>query len=199
MTSGNLGSDKLNFSMSQPSQSSRCSRAKTRLPVDRRILTLNSMENRVYQIELDREDLPPTSYERYVIANFIDPDDGRKSRYLKNICFKTQKQIFLPAPIEDENGCTLHLLESEDIFFGIFPKVSGRKPYELDKEQLEQTGRFFRMHQVGESSGRHRMKLNDNYGRSNLSFLLENKHIPHHLEDSYKTVVERGFLISHLV
>ena len=166
-------------------------------PLTGRILTLNSMENRVYQIELDREDLPPTSYERYVIAKFYRPGRWSKEQILEEHMFlKNLKNMDIPAvaPLEDENGCSLHLLESEDIYFCIFPKVSGRNPYELDKEQLEQTGRLLaRMHQVGESSqAEHRMKLNvDNYGRSNLSFLLENKHIPHHLEDSYKTVVER--------
>ena len=166
-------------------------------PLTGRILTLNSMENRVYQIELDREDLDKHSFERYLIAKFYRPGRWSEEQILEEHLFlKELKKADIPAvaPIEDENGETLFHLEGEGIFFCLFPKVAGRNPYELDDEQLKQTGRLLaRMHNEGAKLPvRNRMKLDPkSYGLGNLEYLLENNHIPAELVDSYKTVVER--------
>ena len=162
-----------------------------------RVLTLNSMENRVYQIEIDKEDLPRHSYQRYIIAKFYRPGRWSKEQILEEHLYLNKlKEADIPAvaPIKDTNGDTLFHLESEDIYFCLFPKVAGRNPYELDKEQLEQTGRLIaRMHNEGAKLDiKNRMRLTpETYGLSNLSYLIENNHIPIELQESYKTVVER--------
>lgn len=80
-----------------------------------RSLALNSMENRVYQLEIDLDQEPKNPYEKYVIAKFYRPGRWSKEQIKEehNFLKKLQKaDIPAVAPLEDSNGETLYFLKS---------------------------------------------------------------------------------------
>lgn len=167
-----------------------------------RCLPLNSMENRVYEIEVDKdEDEIESISETFVIAKFYRPGRWTKDQILEEHEFLLdlqKEEIPVIAPIEI-NGETLFTLKEHDIFYTLFPKKGGRAPEEMNSEQLEQMGRLLaRMHNVGASKkAKHRITLEvETYGEQNLKYLLDNKFIPPHLEASYKEVAEEIFTLS---
>ena len=134
-----------------------------------RCLALNSMENRVYEIELD--DSAPS-----VVAKFYRPGRWSKEAILdehKFIADLIAEEIPAVAPLTLSNGSTL--AESEGIYFAVFPKVRGRILQELNDQQLMQVGRLLaRLHNVG-SRGKapHRLAITpDTYLKQPLDFLL---------------------------
>ena len=159
-----------------------------------RCLQLASMENRVYDIEVDEED-PKTKKPQSVIVKFYRP--GRWSR--EQIADEHQflfdlldYDIPAVAPLKNEAGVSLHELEGVSIFFSVFPKVGGRSPDELDIGQLKQVGRLLaRMHSVGETKeATGRINLNvETYGQSSLDFLLAEEILPEEIEEEYEDLV----------
>ena len=167
-----------------------------------RCLPLNSMENRVYEIEVDRdEDEIKSVSDTSVIAKFYRPGRWTKEQILEEheyLLDLQKEEIPVIAPIEI-NGKTLFTLKDHDIFYTLFPKKGGRAPEEMNAEQLEQMGRLLaRMHNVGASKkANHRINLQvETYGEQNLKYLLDNKFIPPHLEASYKSLAEEIFTLS---
>ena len=140
-----------------------------------RVLTLNSMENRVYDIELDSEE--------HIVAKFYRP--GRWSRlqildeheFLNDL---NEQEINVIAPLKVD-GETLFTLDESDIYFAIFPKKGGRIPDELNDEKLEEIGRLLaRVHLVGEKKkATHRMQINpSSFGLNNLKTLENSTYLP---------------------
>ncbi|HAA59184.1 MAG TPA: serine/threonine protein kinase [Myxococcales bacterium] len=163
-----------------------------------RCLPLNSMENRVYEVELEIDD-PSTLTsvsEKFRIAKFYRPGRWSREQILEEHAFLLElKEAEIPvaAPLVFEDGLTLHQVEDTGIFYSIFAKVGGRSPDELNVDQLEQVGRLLaRMHNVGAAKeAEHRITINPEvYGRYNLEFLLSSDLIPRDLRDRYKKVVE---------
>ncbi len=143
-----------------------------------RVLTLNSMENRVFDIEVDDEDNP------FIVAKFYRP--GRWSReqikdehtFLKDL---KEEEINVIAPLEID-GETLFELEQHKIYFALFPKKGGRIPDELGEDKLEEIGRLLaRLHNIGEKrEASHRMSINPTtFGRTNFNALKKSEHLPH--------------------
>jgi Ser/Thr protein kinase RdoA (MazF antagonist) len=143
-----------------------------------------SMENRVYEIELDLEDRRPRSLEHLVIAKFYRPGRWTREQILEEHRFLQAleaEEIPVVAPKLFVDGATLHTLPDAPIHYAVFPKVGGRSPQELQVEELEQIGRLLaRMHNVGQSMQvGHRLKLTpDLYLHRNLQYLLEAHLIP---------------------
>lgn len=157
-----------------------------------RCLQLNSMENRVYELEIERDE--PGKGE-FRIAKFYRPGRWTREQILEEHQFLTQLSEYdipVVAPLQLPSGETLGT--TEDLFFALFPKQGGRIPDELDDEQLARVGRLIaRLHGVGATSqAEHRIRLDpQTYGRENLAFLIEGEHLPAHLEESYETVVDQ--------
>lgn len=158
-----------------------------------RCLPLNSMENRVYEVELDHD--PSELYHRPAsdfsrIVKFYRPGRWSKDQILEEHKFMYQlEQAEIPVitPIK-HNEKSLFKLEDIDIWFAIFPKTGGRAPDEMNNDQLEFLGRLLaRLHTVGEGSAfEHRIKLTpDSYGLQNIAFLKNNNFIPPHIEPQY--------------
>lgn len=168
-----------------------------------RCLTLNSMENRVYEVEIEWEsDTPPkTPSERFRIVKFYRPGRWSKEQILEEHLFLrdlVEAEIPAVAPAVFGDGQTLHKLPDLDIWYAIFPKVGGRNPDELTLDQAEQVGRLLgRLHNVGAArEAKHRIRLNpDTYGKSNLEYLLSAKVIPQDYVGRYQAAVEE---ICHL-
>lgn len=160
-----------------------------------RIMTLNSMENRVYEVEL--EDSGNNDKCESVIAKFYRPGRWFPEQIEEEHQFLADliaEEIPAVAPFELSNGLTLDQLPDSGILFSIFPKISGRSPDELDEDEALQVGRLIaRMHNVGASrTAPNRIKLSiASYGEESLRYLKDHHCVPKELEDSYFTLASQ--------
>lgn len=155
---------------------------------DGRFLTLNSYENRVYQVGL--EDAPP------VVAKFYRPGRWPDAAILEEHVFSQElaaSEIPVVAP-DERDGRTLH--SSGPFRVAVAPYRGGRAP-DLDNETLlRQLGRLVaRIHLVGETRPfQHRPHLDiESYGVASRDFLLENEFIPPDIATTYRGLVEHLF------
>ncbi len=161
-----------------------------------RVLQLNSMENRVYQVEVecDEEDAPLS--EKFRVAKFYRPGRWSKKQILEEHTFLldlVEEEIPVVAPVKFGNGTTLTRMPDADIFYSLFPRIGGRAPDEMGDDQLEQLGRLLaRLHQVGASrEADARIKLDpQTYGRDNLAGILDSGTLPDSMVDGYRGLVE---------
>jgi Ser/Thr protein kinase RdoA (MazF antagonist) len=109
---------------------------------DGRMLSLNSYENRVYQVYL--EDGPA------VVAKFYRPARWSDAQILEEhafACELAEREVPVVAP-RVIAGTTLHAFEG--FRFAVFPRQGGRPPELDDPDTLERIGRFIgRIHEVG--------------------------------------------------
>lgn len=161
-----------------------------------RVMTMNSMENRVYEVEIESDSDNPSDH--FKIIKFYRPGRWSKIQIQEEHDFLadlTEQEVPVIAPIAFEkfDGQTLFTLKDIDLHYTIFNKQGGRAPDEFTNEEIEQVGRLLaRLHNVGDmSSAPHRLRLTtDIYLKSNMDFLLDQKIIPSHLEMSFKSVLE---------
>lgn len=119
---------------------------------------LNSYENRVFDIRLEDPAQPR------VIAKFYRPGRWDLATILEEHSFLQELQaegIPAVAPLILKNGKTVR--EENGLYVTFFPKVLGRMPDELFKEDLLQVGRMLaRIHNVGaQKKFQHRPLLGD--------------------------------------
>lgn len=168
-----------------------------------RVLALNSMENRVYEVELDI-DLPANAskWDAYRVIKLYRPGRWSKEQILEEHAFlKELAAVEVPVvvPVVFPNGSTLESIDNGAIHYAIFPKVGGRIQDELGDAELEQIGRLLaRLHGVGASkSFAHRLKLTvESYGYDNLTYLRTHRLIPPSVESHYIRVAERIFEVA---
>ena len=150
---------------------------------DRRILALNSYENRVYQVGI--EDSVP------LIVKFYRPDR------------------WTDAAIHEEHGLALELAaaeipvvpplvrDGETLFsyegfrFALFERRGGRWPELGSATEREWMGRFLgRIHAIGRRQQfRHRERMSiERLGASSRDFLLDHGWLPAHLETAYDSL-----------
>jgi Ser/Thr protein kinase RdoA (MazF antagonist) len=153
---------------------------------------LNSLENRVYDIELEDG--------RRLIAKFYRP--GRWSRETildehRLLLALADDEVPVAAPEPFPDGDTLHSSD-EGIFFALFPRVGGRAPDELTPQELEQLGRLVgRIHNLGARLQlTHRPLLTPaTYGREALALVLSRALLSPSVERRYRDAAEA--LITH--
>jgi len=163
-----------------------------------RVLALNSLENRVYEVELD-VDLPRDAgrWDAYRVIKFYRPGRWTREQILEEHQFLKQcaaVEIPVVEPLDLPHGGTVGEVGDSGIFYAIFPKVGGRILDEMSDSELRQIGRLLaRLHNVGVSgSFRHRITLNaDTYGHANLAYLKDNKLLPQSVEGYYLGIAER--------
>lgn len=135
-------------------------------------LALNSLENRVYEVELEDESR--------IVAKFYRPGRWSKQAILDEHGFLAELQaaeVPVVPPLAHDDGATLGELAVEGgvIYFAAFPKARGRAPEELDDDSLLQLGRLVaRLHTVGaahRASARPRLDP-ESYGRASLRVLV---------------------------
>ncbi len=160
-----------------------------------RCLQLASMENRVYELEIETNDSKTLS-DRFRIVKFYRPGrwSAEQIQDEHNFLFDlVEYDIPVVAPLRDEEGKSFHEMAELGIYFSVFPKVGGRNPDELDNESLAIVGRLLaRMHNVGQTrEASNRIFLDpETYGYNSLDFLLENGSLPGGLQDEYESLVE---------
>jgi len=179
-----------------------------------RTQVLNSIENRVYEIELEGDlpasalgDLPPlilrARAERAVVVKFYRP--GRwtaeqieeEHRFLIEL-INAEVPVVAPLVLQAGPGAeivakTRTVARSKDgLFFAVFPKIRGRLRDELEDVDLRLIGRFTaRMHAVGERfPATRRLKLDvATYGEGSLEFLLKSPFFDEVSRVRYETLV----------
>jgi Ser/Thr protein kinase RdoA (MazF antagonist) len=157
------------------------------LHCDGRQLTLNSYENRVYQVGIE-DDVP-------VIAKFYRPGRWSDAQILEEHAFvRDLAAREIPVVAAREFGGA-SLLSHQGFRFAIFPRRGGRAPELEDPETLEWMGRFLgRIHMVGAAVPfTERPALNpETFGRTSRDWLLEHGFIPADLKDAWTSTVDQA-------
>jgi Ser/Thr protein kinase RdoA (MazF antagonist) len=150
---------------------------------DRRILALNSYENRVYQVGIE-QGTP-------VIAKFYRPDRWSDAAIQEEHGFALElvaaEVPVIPPIVRD--GKTL--FEFEGFRFALFERRGGRWPELGTRTEREWMGRFMgRIHLVGRRQRfRHRGRIDiHRLGDESRNFLLAEGWIPPHLEAAYDSL-----------
>lgn len=157
-----------------------------------RCLTLNSFENRVYDVELESDDGPKARR----VAKFYRPGRWSREQILEEHEFLADlraSEIPAIAPLAFPDGGTLQRTRA-GIWYALFPKVGGRAPDELTDEQLMRIGRLLaRIHSVGASrAAPNRVQIGpETYALANLEFLLGENWVPVDFQRRYREVVEK--------
>ncbi|MGZ3693480.1 MAG: serine/threonine protein kinase [Bdellovibrionota bacterium] len=151
-----------------------------------RALALNSLENRVYDVELEDDS--------HIVTKFYRPGRWTPEQIREEHAFLfalEEAEIPVVAPWQMD-GESLFLSE-QGMWFTIFPKVKGRLLDELDPERLKTLGRYIgRIHNVGERFHfKHRLSMNaENWGWKPLEYLLDSGLIDPVYEARYQMVCD---------
>jgi Ser/Thr protein kinase RdoA (MazF antagonist) len=152
---------------------------------DRRILALNSYENRVYQVGLERG--------APLIAKFYRPQRWSAAAIAEEHGFAMElasAEIPVVPPLVHE-GRTL--FEYEGFGFAVFERRGGRWPELGTRTEREWMGRFLgRIHMIGRRQRfRHRGRIEiERLGQEPRDYLLEFDWIPPHLQTAYESLTE---------
>lgn len=133
------------------------------LKVTGKTLSLNSLENRVIEIELATKRETETSAEapHQLVIKFYRPGRWTKEQIMEEHRFLldlAQYEIPVIAPVVI-GGSSLFYDEKLALHYAFFPKILGRLKDEYTKEEAEQAGRLIgRIHNIGKlSSFSHRL------------------------------------------
>ncbi len=159
-----------------------------------RCFALNSMENRVYELEIESDS--NNASEHFLIAKFYRPGRWTTEQILDEHAFlkelhEAEIPVIAPITVDDK---TLFSIPDRKLEFCVFPKQGGRAPHDMNPELLQMLGRYLaRLHNVGAvKSANHRLQINpETFGRKNLEFLLSSKAIPEKYQQAYETVVNQ--------
>lgn len=155
-------------------------------------MALNSLENRVYDIELDGAGASEGTSS--VVAKFYRPGRWTREQIQEEHDFlfaleDLEIPVVSPWRLDDQS-----LFETPDgIFFTLFEKVRGRLRDELDRERLTTLGRYIgRIHNVGEHFPlRHRLKLTpERWGRESMETILASGLMDPLYRDRYRMACE---------
>jgi Ser/Thr protein kinase RdoA (MazF antagonist) len=179
-----------------------------------RCSTMNSFENRVYEVELEEDhevregcfdggpegqvaDRRTSRLERRRVVKFYRPGRWTREQILEEHEFlEDLKEAEIPviAPLRFADGRTLHSEADSGIYYAVFPKVGGRAPDEFTDGQLERVGRLLaRIHNVGSfKTAAHRLRIDPSvYGIANLESLLAGDWLPLEFRERYESAVRR--------
>jgi len=151
-----------------------------------RSLPLNSLENRVYEIEVD---------EGFIIAKFFRPGRWSREQIQEEHDFLfalNEAELPVVEPIKYQ-GESVFVLPELNIYYCLFRRQAGRLEPELNLEQLAQLGRLLgRLHNVGaQTKFKHRLELNiETMLDGNVASLLSMQVIPSDLEKSFSYICE---------
>ena len=153
-------------------------------PCSGHFLTLNSYENRVFQVGI--EDAAP------LIAKFYRPGRWSDAQIQEEHDFSLELAAAewpVVAPIPDPAGATLR--RSEHFRFALFERRGGRAPELDDLNNLEVLGRQLgRLHAIGaQQPFAHRPALTvSTYGQASRDYLLGEDKVPASLRPAYDSL-----------
>ncbi len=153
---------------------------------DARILTLNSYENRVYQVGI--EDGDPLIAKFYRPGRWSDAQILEEHRFVKDLYEREIPSV--PALCDPQGN---NLFDYNGFRFSLYRRQGGHAP-ELDNlDHLLVLGRFLgRIHAAGRIEPfAERMTLTvGHFGEQSVRFLLDNDFIPAALTESYASLCE---------
>jgi len=156
--------------------------AAANLRPDGRLLSLNSYENRVYQVWLEDDTVVVAKF--YRPARWTDAQIDEEHAFAHELA---EREIPIVAPMQS--------LRFADFRVAIYPRRGGRTPELGDSQTLEWIGRFIgRIHAVGAIKPfRHREALTPKtFGHDARAFLLASKFIPADLLEAWKAVTQQA-------
>ncbi|MAX67862.1 MAG: serine/threonine protein kinase [Halobacteriovoraceae bacterium] len=165
-----------------------------------RVMQLASMENRVFEVEIENEDAKHVS-EKFKILKFYRPGRWSKEQIQEEHQFLfdlIEHDIHAIAP-EKSNQESVFITQ-DGLYFCIFPKQGGRACDEWNDELLAQMGRLLaRLHNVGKAhTAKYRLKLDINtFGEKNLELILKSPHMLPEYQEAYKLTAQTIFKLSH--
>ena len=154
---------------------------------------LNSLENRVYEVEVLGNDRDQTLR---TVAKFYRPGRWSKDTILDEhrlLAALAEAEIPVCAPQPFPDGSTLQTTP-DGIHFTLFPRTGGRSPDDLIPDQYEQLGRLLaRIHNVSASLDlKHRPMITPaTYGRESLQTILERANMSAGIQHRYVDAVTR--------
>jgi Ser/Thr protein kinase RdoA (MazF antagonist) len=152
---------------------------------DGRLLTLNSYENRVYQVWLEDDSS--------VVVKFYRPGRWSAAQI-------AEEHEFARELVEREIPVVAPTLSGkfQDFIFAVYPRRGGRPPELEDPKVLEWIGRFLgRIHAVGATHPfKERPALNpQTFGAEPRAFLLDSGFVPAELLEAWKAVTEQALFL----
>jgi Ser/Thr protein kinase RdoA (MazF antagonist) len=161
------------------------------------LLTLNSYENRVFQVGVEDAD----GRNGFVVAKFYRPGRWSDAQIAEEHAFVAElaaREIPAVPPLA-LGGRTLHhwtdAASGSEFRLAVYPRRGGRAPNLDDPTTLEWLGRFIgRIHAVGSAAPFvHRPALDsDSFGREPRSYLLEHDWLPESLRDMYAQLSQQA-------
>ena len=154
---------------------------------DGRLLSLNSYENRVYQVW--RDDAPP------VVAKFYRPARWSDAQILEEHAFLAElaaHEVPAVAPMAHD-GATLH--QHAGFRFAVFARHGGRAPELDDRATLERLGMYIgRIHAIGAVHAfEERPALSvQEFGDDARDYLIAHDFVPPDLRAAYTAVVDQA-------
>lgn len=155
-----------------------------------RSFTLFSLENRVYDCELEEDDVPDddpwavSGKKPAAIAKFYRPGRWSHQQIQEEHDFLEALKIQdlnVVAPYRNTRGISLWSMNEGPIPYALFPKRRGRSVDEWNQAMLQRLGHTLaRLHLVGEKQKfHHRIELTvDSYGATAVRFLEQAPQIP---------------------
>jgi len=159
-----------------------------------RLLQLNSLENRVYEVEIECSQPNKTKADSFRVVKFYRPARWSKAQIEEEHSFLKEldsEGISVVSPLPFADGSTIATLPEEQISFSVYSKVQGRLSDELKKEELQTLGRYLaRIHLVGsKQTFSVRPNLDSTrLGSESLNYILKKGYIPTSLEERYSQI-----------
>ena len=162
---------------------------------DGRLLSLNSYENRVYQVWLDDGGPAPAlpGVSTSVVAKFYRPLRWNDAQIAEEHAFVSELdelEIPVVAPLQLDGKSTM--ASYRDFRFAVYPRCGGRAPELEDPATLEWMGRFVaRIHRVGAVKPFAERPALDitSFGEEPRDWLLANNFIPADIAEAWKSIV----------
>lgn len=162
---------------------------------DGRLLSLNSYENRVYQVWLD-EGAPTAGLPvqgSSVVAKFYRPRRWSDAQIAEEHAFVSElAKLEIPVVAPFQLAAKSTIASFRGFRFAVYPRCGGRAPELEDPSTLEWMGRFIgRIHRVGAVlpfAKRPALDLTS-FGEEPRDWLLAHDFIPADIADAWKSVV----------
>ena len=156
-----------------------------------RCLALNSLENRVYEVELDLDEKPRNPSDKFRIVKFYRPGRWSKETIMDEHSFLfelSECDIPVVTPLKDDSSQSLFICPDTGLYFALFYKYGGRIEPEINTDSIERVGRLLgRIHAVGAArAAENRLTLTPSvYGNTALEILKKNSPISQHSLNQY--------------
>ena len=164
-----------------------------------RLTPMASMENRVYEIEIENDKAAHIS-QTFLMTKFYRPGRWSQAQIQDEHDFLfdlLDQEIQVIAPIRYSHES---IFETENgLYFAVFPKMGGRACDEWTDDLLEQMGRLLgRLHAIGRTrTASHRLRLDiKTFGEANLDLILKSTYLPLEFEKTYHNLAQNIFQAS---